>query len=322
MGAEIEKLILLTRKELEKQPFRQYGPQSIFYELKQKGIEPPPVWTIARVLKRNNAVRIKRLTKYLSKGKKYPYDYILCQQMDYIGPRYLYTKLRFYINTLICQDTHFAQAFVYDNYRSETTCKSLINFWKNAGIPDFIQMDNSISFWGSLIRPNAFGKVIKLCLLLGVVPIFIPVREPWRNGIIERFNNTYQSSVLKARQYNSLNELQKTTSDFCQVHNETHHYSTQDGMTPNVLRHKYGYPYKPLDKNYELSDKPMELVEGEIYIIRFIRSDLKFYLFGLSFAVPKELEKEYALGIILTAEHKLKIFKEQDFIVEYTFTLY
>ena len=65
----------------------------------------------------------------------------------------------------------------------------------------------------------------------------------------------------------------------------------------------------------------IEIEEGQIFIIRFIRSDLKFNLFGLSFPVPEELMYHYVMGVILTAEHKLKIFKEQHCITEFPFKI-
>jgi transposase InsO family protein len=36
------------------------------------------------------------------------------------------------------------------------------------------------------------GPLIRLCLHHGVEPWFIPVSEPWRNGVVEKFNDHYQ----------------------------------------------------------------------------------------------------------------------------------
>ena len=33
--------------------------------------------------------------------------------------------------------------------------------------------------------------VIKTSLYFGVQPVFIPISEPWRNGVVEHFNYTY-----------------------------------------------------------------------------------------------------------------------------------
>jgi len=321
ISTDLEQLVLRTRKELESSRFYQYGPQAIYYKLVQSNIEPPPVWTIARILNRNGVTNPRRSTGYISKGKAYPYEYSLCHQIDFIGPRYLATKARYYFFNIICCDTHNSQVNVVQNQNADIVCKCLIRFWKTAGIPDFIQMDNDLAFWGSLRMPNVVGKVIRLCLAYGVTPVFIPVKEPWRNGIIERFNRTQQESILTAKRYSCLEEIQETANQFCEIHNQTHHYSTQGGLTPNQCCKLFEYPLKKLSASYEIPKEPLPIQAGEIHIIRFIRSDLKFHLMGLSFDLPENTKYEYVRGIIITHEHRLIIFKENQYITEFQFML-
>jgi putative transposase len=318
-----EQLVLETRKKLISTPFMQFGPQAIYYDIKMRNLTPPPVWSIARILQQNQLTDKKRTGAYKPKGKKYPYDgYILSQQMDFVGPRYLSSKTRFYFLNIICCDTHYAQVVVLENQTSNNVCNNLISFWKTAGIPDFLQMDNDLSFWGSLIRPTALGKIIRLCLLHRVTPVFIPVREPWRNGIIEHFNNTMQGAVLNSGKFENIGQVQQAAEHFCQIHNQSHHYSCLDGLTPEQYRKKFNYPTVALPEDYTLPNKTLPLEGGEIHIIRFIRSDLKFNIFNLSFILPEETQYEYVKGVIITHEHKLKIFKEQKYITEFQFRLY
>ena len=322
ISSKMEQIILETRKRLISEPYLQYGPQAIYYALLQKDINSPPVWTISRILKRHRLTHNKRRISYISKGKKYPYTYELCQQMDFVGPRYLFSKSRFYFHNIICCDTHYSQTSVLDNQRSESACKSLVRFWKTAGIPDFLQMDNYLSFWGSLNKPNAVGKVIRLCLQHGVTPIFIPIKEPWRNGIVEHFNHTMQTAILNFAKYKKIEELQIEANRFCKIHNQTHHYSTQQGMTPKQRMKYLSYPLFCLDNDYNFTPESMPLENGEIHVIRFIRSDLKFNIFGLSFLLPEETKYEYVKGTIITAEHRLIIFKDQKYVAEFQFILY
>lgn len=292
------------------------------YSLEMRNIIPPPVWSIARILKRNNITHRKRTDVYVPKGKKYPYEYVLCHQMDFAGPRYLYSKTRFYFHNLICCDTHYAQVSAFENQSSNNVCNSLIRFGQRAGIPAYLQMDNDLSFWGSLNKPNALGKVIRLCLLHKVTAVFIPIREPWRNGIIEYFNNKMQSAVLSSGKFETMEEVQKAADHFCQIHNQHHYYSSQEGMTPEQRMKYLDYPTACLSDDYILPKEPLPLCEGEVHVIWFIRSDLRFNIFGLSFTLPKEAMYEYIKGVILTDKHQLKIFKEQELITEFRFTLY
>lgn len=320
-----EQLILKTREELISTPFMQYGPQAIYYNLKMQKIEPPPLWSIARILNQNKVTRKKKTTSYQVKGKKYPYDYILSQQIDFVGPRYIHGNrgvMKYYFLNLICCDTHYAHVSVLESQSSINVCNSLIGSWKTVGIPDFLQMDNDLSFWGSLNKPTALGKVIRLCLLHKVTPVFIPIKEPWRNGIIEHFNHTMQSAVLNSEKFNNINQIQQSADYFCQIHNQSHYYSSQDGMTPEQYRKQFNYPFVTLSNDYTLRNIDLPLHEGEIHVIRFIRSDLRFNIFGLSFILPQEAQYEYILGIIITGKHTLKIYKEQKPIAEYKFILY
>ncbi|MHB8843095.1 MAG: integrase core domain-containing protein [Candidatus Aquicultor sp.] len=317
-----ETLVIETRKQLMTTPYMQYGPQAIYYTLEMRGITPPPVWSIARILKHNKITRRKKIDTYIPKGKKYPYEYVLSQQMDFAGPRYLYSKTRFYFHTIICCDTHWAQVCAFENQDSANVCNGLIRFWKIAGIPDYLQMDNDLAFWGSLNRPTALGKVVRLCLLHNVTPVFIPKREPWRNGIIEHFNNQMQSAVLNSDRFENIEQVQKAADHFCQIHNQNHHYSSQEGMTPQQRREHLCYPATTLSEDYSLPQERLPLSDGQIHVIRFVRSDLKFNIFGLSFTLPKEAVYEYIKGVIITDKHLLKIFKEQELIAEYDFVLY
>ncbi len=318
----VEYLVIETRKELMITPYMQYGPQAIYYSLEMRGIAPPPVWSIARILNQNKITRRKKTDTYIPKGKKYPYEYVLSHQMDFVGPRYLHSKTRFYFHNLICCDTHWAQVSTFESQDSINVCNGLIRFWKVAGVPDYLQMDNDLSFWGSLNKPNALGKVIRLCLLHKVIPVFIPVREPWRNGVIEHFNNKMQSAVLNSDRFENIEQVRKAADHFCQVHNQHHYYSSQEGMTPEQRRTHLHYPTITLKEDYSFPQGRLPLSDGQIHVIRFVRSDLKFNMFGLSFALPEEAIYEYIKGVIVTEEHLLKIFKEQKLIAEYDFTLY
>jgi hypothetical protein len=131
-----------------------------------------------------------------------------------------------------------------------------------------------------------------------------------------------QSAILNSARYKNIEEVQNASSRFCAIHNTKHHYSTQDGKTPTQCMEYFKYPLKRLNEQYVLPEKTLPLEDGEIHVIRFIRSDLKFNIFGLSYLLPKETEYEYIKGVILTHEHRLIIFKDQKYVTEFQFILY
>jgi len=114
-----------------------------------------------------------------------------------IGPRYIKGDGRFYSFNVMDVFSHRAYIESQRTKEDHQVAGSLMRCWKNIGIPDFLQFDNELSFRGSNKYPRSFGIVIRLCLYYGIVPVFIPQGEPWRNGVIERFNDTYSKKFFR-----------------------------------------------------------------------------------------------------------------------------
>jgi hypothetical protein len=63
--------------------------------------------------------------------------------------------------------------------------------WKNLGRPQQVQLDNArVGRWGPAAR--TLSRVIRLCLRLGVSPVFIPAGQPQYNGSVENCNGGFQ----------------------------------------------------------------------------------------------------------------------------------
>ena len=108
----------------------------------------------------------------------------------------------------------------------------LLRCWKSMGLPDFLQIDNELSFRGSNRYPRSLGIVLRLCLHFGIQPIFIPVGEPWRDGIIEHFNDTYDKKFFRRQWFSNYAQLKRQSKNFQQFHNKNHRYSCLKGKTP------------------------------------------------------------------------------------------
>lgn len=136
---------------------------------------------------------------------------------------------------------------------------SLLRSWKSLGLPDYLQIDNELSFRGSNKHPRSFGLVIRLCLHFGVEPVFIPVGEPWRNGVIEHFNDTYNRKFFRRQWFHSYVHLKRQSKGFQQFHNKHHHYSCLKGKTPNQFGEAHGFEpttIAPNTKAAELGKNP------------------------------------------------------------------
>jgi hypothetical protein len=96
-------------------------------------------------------------------------------------------------------------------------------------------MDNELSFRGTNKHPRSLGLLMKLALSNGVSPMFIQLAEPWRNGVIEKFNNLVQQKFLLSPSFTFFEELKPKAEEFSLFHNEYHRYSTSGQKTPEQL---------------------------------------------------------------------------------------
>lgn len=315
----MERLVLETRQFLEKKLYAQIGALAIIYHLQKEGIVPPPVSTVNKILKRNN--RIHKRHRYVPKGANYPQLNITksnhLHQLDVIGPRYLKEDGRFYSVNII--DAYDRKNSLNPDRRQnrQAICKALIACWHTLGIPCYLQMDNQLSLRGSNQFPHAFGAVIRLCLYMGVQPLFIPIREPWRNGIIEHFQNVFDKLFFRSQHFKDFDSLCRKAKEFEQFHNRYHHYSTLKGLTPNE---KYSGNGKRLPGSFQFPDR-LVISPGYIHLIRFIRSDGMLDVFGEKFTLPDELEYEYVWVTIDTSREKLLVYHDSQCVMKYSYPL-
>lgn len=306
-----EELVINVRKALEGRQYSQTGALTIMYEIERMGVKPPSIPTINRILKRNNLINSSSVK--LRKGIEYPNYFTLVQQMDLVGPRYLTGGSRFYFQNIIDTENHHAKVYPIRDKRSTTIARTIACFWSDYGMPDYLQMDNELSFRGSNRHPRSLGIVLRLALSQGVTPIFIPPGEPWRNGIIEKFNSNMHKYFFSVQKFTSFEDVQKKASEFSDFHNQNHRYSTQGGKYPNQI--------KSISQKYKLGpvnlEHPIPLVEGSVIFIRFIRSDRKLTILGTSFIIKKELVYTYVVAEIVVDQHVLLI--KQDGIIHHVF---
>ena len=322
LNEETEQQILLIRKELMNEKMAQIGAISIQYEFERRGIKPiPDVWTINRVISKNG------LSKQVSNHKKtkdYPELYWHVHQMDLVGPRYIKGDGKFYSINIIDITTHSCFVKAARTKSSNNIVDALATFWKTHGLPDALQMDNELAFRGSNLYPRSFGAVVRFALSQGVAVIFIPIAEPWRNGIIEKFNDTYQLRFLRAYNFGNLEQLSQKEQLFIDFHNNHHRYSSQSHKTPNEAKalQMPAILYKGIEHLPSLKNEIIiSLTKGCIYYIRFIRSDLKLYLLNEIFIVKESLKYSYVVAEINIENQTLIIRQNYEIIQTFKYEI-
>jgi transposase InsO family protein len=234
--------------------------------------------------------------------------------MDLVGPKYLSGGLKFYFLNIIDIENHYAGVYPISDKSSQSVAKCLVEFWSNYGMPDYLQMDNELSFRGSNRHPRSLGIVLRLALSLGITPIFIPPAEPWRNGVIEKFNHNMLRYFFSKQKFGSIEQLSEKALDFANFHNENHRYSSQEGKTPSQVK-SISQEFI-LNKEIDLS-KRIDLSNGNVIFIRFIRSDRNLNILGTKFKVKQELVYNYVVAILQIESHVLII--KQNHIIHHCF---
>jgi putative transposase len=217
----LEDLVLKTRKDLAQSDLGAIGADAIHQALVGQGLaKVPSVRTINRILGRRGALDGKKRTRrpppptgwYLpdvAAGK------VELDSIDIVEG--LVIKDGPHIEVLNGVSLHGGLVVswpVASPVTSQLTVQSLVAHWREVGLPGYAQFDNDMIFHGTHRYPDALGRVIRLCLSLGVVPVLVPPRETGFQAMIESYNGWWQAKVWSRFQHKDLQELQGHSSRY------------------------------------------------------------------------------------------------------------
>jgi hypothetical protein len=97
---------------------------------------------------------------------------------------------------------------------AQTTVQALTEHWRQVGLPAYAQFDNDTIFQGPHQYSDVVGRVMRLCLSLGVVPVFAPPRETGFQAAIESYNGRWQAQVWARFVHDSLDDLCQQSGKF------------------------------------------------------------------------------------------------------------
>lgn len=322
--AEIEKIVELVRWSLYNKDLF-CGSQAIRWEMEDMNVQPlPSIRTIDRILCRRELTH-RRTGRYEPKGKKYPALPASMpnqtHQLDLVGPCYLSGPIRFYSLNTVDIAINRCGIEPMPSKEAQSILDAVYAVWMRMGIPENLQVDNEMAFYGSPTHPRGMGPLIRLCLSYGVKLWFIPTAEPWRNGIVEQFNDHYQQKFLAKVTMASMSQLKQESLTFEHRHNSSYRYSKIKGKTPLKalagMEKKLVFPSKANVPKHP-QDKPEEC---RYHLVRFIRSDCRLNIFSEMFAVPPETQYEYVVATVDVKEQKLKLFLDTIQIEEYEYQM-
>jgi len=214
-ATNLEDLVLQSRKELAQSDLGAIGAEAIHQALQDQGVgQIPSVRTINRILGRRGALDSKKRTRRPPPPTGWYLPDVAAGQaeLDSID----------IVEGLVIQDGPQVEVLnaislhgglpaswpVESPVTSALTVSSLVEHWRAVGLPGYAQFDNDMIFHGTHRYPDALGRVLRLCLSLGVVPVLVPPRETGFQAMIESYNGWWQTKVWSRFQHADLADLQ------------------------------------------------------------------------------------------------------------------
>ena len=197
----------------------EFGAAAILRELHHRGVPPlPSLPTINRILKRRGA-----LDRHRIRHKPPPKGWYLpkvaakeaeVEQFDTVSGLVIKGGCEVEVLNSISLHGALIGSWPRSCISAQGVRQAIVEHWREFGLPEYAQFDNDTRFQGPHQHPNAIGTVIRMCLSLKVVPVFVPPREPGFQAAIESLNGRWQAKVWARFQHESLSALQAQSAKY------------------------------------------------------------------------------------------------------------
>lgn len=311
----IKKMVLQSREEREKGKRAKYqyalvSAQAIYYELRELHVSPiPSPRTIHRWLKRAGRIPER-------KSRKVPnptYPVLPCravndvQELDFKGPFYLQDHAhKYYLVALRDKLSKRTALRALANKSMDAILDFLVSAWQKMGCPKRLKMDNCLDFRGSNLYPRSPSKLVRVCLDLRIQPIFIPLREPWRNGVVENLNGLLDRFLFRTHTFETEKQLHQAVQRMETTINTTHRLPALEGKTPQEFAANARLRYPPA--HYDWQMRNLRLLKGRVTFIRFVRKSGRITLTAKDkFFLGKKYKWQYVTANVDVAKQKLDV---------------
>src|SRR5215212_162577 len=213
-ATEVETSILIVRSKLAKtSDLGEHGAAAIHRTMLEQGEPAPPtIRTIGRILKRRGVLDVARRVRTLAPPIGWYLPEVAAKRaeldsFDTVSGRLLEGGIEIVVLNGISLHGGLVTSWPRYAITAKLTASLLIEHWTQFGLPRYVQFDNGNIFVGSNRYSDVVGRVMRTCLLLDVIPVFAPPREPGFQAAIESLNGRWQAKVWSRFQRESIFEL-------------------------------------------------------------------------------------------------------------------
>ena len=311
----IKNMVIQIRVEREKGKRTKYqyalvSAQAIYYELRDLHISPlPSPRTIHGWLKQ--ADRIPQ--RPVRKAPNSTYPDLPCQavndvqELDFKGPFYLQDHAhKYYLMVLRDKRSKKTALRALATKSMDAILDFLLSAWQTIGCPRYLKMDNCLDFRGSNLYPRSPSKLVRVCLDLGVQPVFIPLREPWRNGVVENLNGLLGRFLFRTHTFENEKQLHQAVQRMATTINTTHRLPALQGKTPQefAAHTKLRFPPAP----YDWRTRNLQVVKGKVTFIRLVRKSGRITVTAKDkFLIGKKFKWQYVMANVDVAKKRLNV---------------
>jgi transposase len=220
-ASRTENLVVRLRQQLqESSALGEYGAAAIHRELQRRGVQPlPSVRTVGRILARRGLLDGRRRVRrpapppgwYLPRlaAAKAELD-----SFDFVEGLVIRGGTDVMVLNGLSLHGRLCASWVRSSWTAKATVAALLGHWREHGLPGYAQFDNDTLFQGAHQWPDSFGRVSRLCLQLGVTPVFTPPRETGFQAAIENYNGRWQAKVWQRFRHDRLDTLRRHSDRF------------------------------------------------------------------------------------------------------------
>lgn len=300
-ASEVEDRVLAIRQSLrEESALGECGSQAIRHEMLLQGdADVPALRTIARILERRGALDGRRRQR----RKAPPRGWFLpdvaagraeLDSFDIVEDLVIVGGIDVNVLTGISLHGGLGAAWPQSQITAKFTVQALIEHWREVGLPGYAKFDNDTVFQGAHQHPDAFGRVTRLCLSLGVTPVFAPPRETGFQADIESFNGRWQQGVWRRFRFDALAGVQRQSQKY--VDASRHKHAERIEQAP---------PRRPFPKDWRLNlHAPLK---GMVIYLRRTDARGQAALLGHSYAANGWCSRLVRAEVDLT-KHKLRLY--------------
>lgn len=306
--------VIRLRKRLIKSPVGLIGPKEIYTRLGQERLlkRVPSTSTIQRILHEARLIDAGEVKPevYFPQPTARP-DYVL-YAMDWTL-RYLRGGTKVYAFHTLDLETRALHQTLSQDKTGQTVREHVLETWPRLGLCDGLQMDNDAAFCGGYKVPRVIGVLVRLCLFVGVEPIFIPVREPERNAAVEQANGLWGGKFWERHRFANWAAVLRAKPRFDHWYGESYHPPSINGQSVAQASQQVKRVRLTARQMTALpADEELPITAGRVHFLRRVNEDGEINVLNEVWHVDKRLANRYIWATVVTHEHVLRMYHKGD----------